>query len=314
MRVRAVLAVSFALGASAFAARADEDPHVRFRATMDSVFGTENWRITGGYRTRERENELRAQGALTVPAGRISRHSMGRPGAPGAYDVVVDGLSPFEAAAKLRRANAPFRTIFAERAHGSQGPHLHVDPYAGLGGGGFRAPGLVWTVADPTPAQQAVALLRDAALQGDIAAQLKLGQIYAEGRIERRDFIEAYVWTALAASNGAADPAMRGEADRALDVLAKRMKPEEVADAQRFAPRAPESSTDSQACMAEAGPDEPSRAVLIAFQSPQAPCAGSAAAPARAYGPIISRPRAAQAPRIAERGAMRMIVAAPATP
>jgi hypothetical protein len=278
MRIKAALAVSIALVAQAGLARAEEDPHARFRTTMDAVFGNDNWRVTGGYRTPEREHELRAQGALTVPAGVISRHSMGRPGAPGAYDVVVDGMSPFRAAEKLRLAGAPFRTIFPEAAHGSQGAHLHVDPYSGLLGkaGAYRAPGLPWLVADPTPAQQAVTRLREAALQGDADAQLQLGRIYAEGRIERRDLVEAYVWTALAAANDTADEATRAQARRALDTLTRTMKPEDLLDAGQFVQAS-----------AQGGPT---------------------------FGPVIARPRAAQPLRVAERGPLRIAVASPAAP
>lgn len=234
MRIRAALAASIVLAAVAGTARA-EDVHARFRSTMNSVFGSGGWRITGGYRTPERENELRAQGALTVPAGRLSRHSMGRPGAPGAYDVVVDGMSPWQAAAKLRRAGAPFRTIFAEGTHGTQGPHLHIDPYSGgLKGWAGGPPVVRWTVADPTPAQLSIAILHKAAMQGEPEAQIELGMIYSEGRMAPRNLVEAYVWTAFAAANPAADAETRAEAGRGLETLAGLMKPTEIADAQRF--------------------------------------------------------------------------------
>jgi hypothetical protein len=95
---------------------------------MDSVFGSGKWRETSGYRTMAAENKLRAEGALTVPPGTVSRHSMGTPDAPDAYDIVVAGLTPDQAAVRLRHSGVAFRRLFPEGAHGNQGPHLHVEP------------------------------------------------------------------------------------------------------------------------------------------------------------------------------------------
>lgn len=129
-RATAALAAGIALSLLAGAAPAAEEmTDARLSSVMNEVFGRGAWRMTGGYRTTERENQLRAQGAKTVRPGGTSRHSLGRPGAPGAYDVVVDGVSPAEAAARLRRAGAPFARYHPKGAHGSQGPHLHLEPY-----------------------------------------------------------------------------------------------------------------------------------------------------------------------------------------
>ena len=98
------------------------------RSTMNRVFGPGRWRATSGYRTRAQEDRLRRQGAGTVPPGRVSRHSVGGPAAPGAYDAVVDGVSQRHAAAKLRRSGATGFRVLAEGAHGAQGPHLHIEP------------------------------------------------------------------------------------------------------------------------------------------------------------------------------------------
>jgi hypothetical protein len=137
VKQKVLLSAVAALALLAGQAFAQESPNARLGSIMDSVFGAGNWRLTGGYRTPERENELRAQGALTVPPGGLSRHSVGRPGAPGAYDIVVPGLSPSAAAARLQRAGAPFRTYFPEGRHGTQGPHLHIEPHStGLGPAG----------------------------------------------------------------------------------------------------------------------------------------------------------------------------------
>jgi hypothetical protein len=201
---------------------------------MNSVFGAGAWRETGGYRTPEREDELRAQGALTVPPGVLSRHSMGRPEAPGAYDVVVDGVSPWAAAAKLRAAGVPFDTLFPEGAHGTQGAHLHIEPVSLGRGGGRRSGAVMWTVSDPTPAERAIAVLHEQSEQGDGDAQLRLGRTYAQGRAVSKDLIAAYVWTAMAAANGAADAATRSEATQDLAALARKMKADELEQARRF--------------------------------------------------------------------------------
>jgi hypothetical protein len=98
-----------------------------FHTTMNKVFGEGRWRQTSGYRTQAQEDELRRQGAGTVAPGHTSRHSIGGPEAPGAYDAVVDHLPLSAAAAKLRSAGGPFSRVLAEGAHGSQGAHLHVE-------------------------------------------------------------------------------------------------------------------------------------------------------------------------------------------
>lgn len=270
MRIRATLVATIAL-AVAVGARAEENTRERVHATMDSVFGVQNWRETGGYRTPERENELRAQGAQTVPPGVLSHHSMGRPGDAGAYDLVVNGLSPAAAAEKLRRAGAPFR-ILAEGAHGGQGAHLHLEIPTDSKGAPVRPPGLEWTVADPTPAQLAMSELRREAEQGRADAQLRLGQIYAQGRVAPKDAVGAYVWTALAASNDAADPATRGEAERALAALATSMRPQDIAQARRFV-SAPLTGAGRMDCQAKGVTGAP--VLLIGPLGPQASCAAS---------------------------------------
>ena len=276
MRIGVALSVSIVLIASTSGARAQEDAHARFRATMNSVFGPESWRVTGGYRSQARENELRRQGALTVPAGVVSRHSTGRPDAPGAYDLVVYGLSPFQAAERLRRAGAPFRTIFPEGAHGSQGAHLHIDPYPkGADGKAAGPPPVLWKVANPTPAQQALIALHARAQGDEGPAQLELGRIYAEGKTAPRNLVEAYVWTALAATNDAAQPQIRLEAQQNLGDITAAMNPDDLANARRFLP-------------------DPSEAGV---------------ARTRAYGPIIARPSAPQAIHIAQGAPNATVVA-----
>jgi len=98
-----------------------------FQATMDRTFGPGRWRKTSGYRTQAQENALRRQGAGTVAPGHVSYHSIGGPDAPSAYDAVVAGMSLTTAAAKLKQAGGPVARVLAERAHGPQGAHLHIE-------------------------------------------------------------------------------------------------------------------------------------------------------------------------------------------
>ena len=110
------------------AADAKGTPRQRFFAMMDRVFGAGRWRETSGYRSPAQEDELRRQGAGTVPVGQRSLHSVGNVEAPGAYDIVVSGMPLQLAAAKLKVSGEPLARVFAEAAHGAQGPHLHVEP------------------------------------------------------------------------------------------------------------------------------------------------------------------------------------------
>jgi TPR repeat protein len=194
-----------------------------FRAEMDGVFGAGRWRETGGYRTQARENELRAEGALTVLVGELSSHSLGTPNAPGAYDIVVDGLSPDAAADRLRHSGMAFRRLFPEGLHGTQGPHLHVEPYltgfashstpASLGGAALlNASFSVASIGDPpaSPAGQTAAenydaaatWFRRAAAQGQAGAAFNLGLMFEEGTGVPKDRSVAAHWYQTAANQG----------------------------------------------------------------------------------------------------------------
>lgn len=194
-------------------------PHARFSAMMDAVFGPRKWRETGGFRTAKRENELRAQGALTVPRGATSAHSLGKPEAPGAYDLVVDGLSPDRAARKLRLSKAPLKVIFAEAAHGLEGPHLHVEPYSV----NFEEALLrdKPAAADPSKAEEIASWLRSAAAQGQPGAQVWMGRLYQRPGAPASELAMASLWFTRAVSNPQADAATRKEAADALTKLAR---------------------------------------------------------------------------------------------
>ena len=151
-----VIAVLLAAGAPAFAAdgqsaviRLGVDPSseasqsARLHSALDKAFGAGKWRVTSGYRSEARENELRGMGAGTVPVGVMSHHSMGTPSSPGAYDVVVDGMDQSHAAQLLRDTDPGFGRILFEGAHGPEGAHLHIEVGDGSVHGGSTAPKLL---------------------------------------------------------------------------------------------------------------------------------------------------------------------------
>ena len=239
-------------------ALAQEITEAKFASLMNTVFGEGAWRMTGGYRTPQREDQLRAQGAMTVRPGGISRHSLGRPGAPGAFDLVVNGMSPGEAAERLRRAGAPFARYQPKGTHGTQGPHLHLEPY-GFG----AAPGprfqmasssgsskaqadagrsLAVTIHMPAPSAGSLAAARDelsrlraGAMQHSAEAQLELGRAYSLGYIVPRDFAEAQSWLATAVDNADADAETHAEAEAALAEVTVLLEAERAQQPARYA-------------------------------------------------------------------------------
>jgi TPR repeat protein len=201
-------------------------PHARFTALMDSVFGPSAWRETGGFRTAKRENELRALGALTVAQGARSAHSIGKPEAPGAYDLVVKGLSPEQAARKLRVSKAPLKVIFPEAAHGAEGPHLHVEPFSISFD---TAPRGKAAAVDPSRVEETTNWLRNAAAQGHPGAQLWMGRLYVRPGAPAAELALANLWFTRAAANPQADSATRREAKEALTKLKRSSKSTQLA-------------------------------------------------------------------------------------
>lgn len=86
-------------------------------------------KLTGSYRTPARENQLRSQGAATVPAGAMSNHSRGAPDAPGAEDFTAPGVTA-DVLARTRKLPGVRDALF-EQAAGGQGAHYHADMGAG---------------------------------------------------------------------------------------------------------------------------------------------------------------------------------------
>ncbi len=72
-----------------------------------------------------------------------------------------------------------------------------------------------------------------AAEQGSPNAQTILGRMYAAGLGVRRDFVQAYMWHALAAEFSR-DGRFTRDARVARDDVARRMTPQQIAEAQRL--------------------------------------------------------------------------------
>jgi len=71
--------------------------------------------------------------------------------------------------------------------------------------------------------------LRLGANQGNDLAQRRLGQMYERGEGVQQDYIKAYMWYSLGTGKGVEAGA------RLRDALAKKMDPEQIAEAQKLA-------------------------------------------------------------------------------
>ncbi|MDP6515051.1 MAG: hypothetical protein QF926_00310 [Alphaproteobacteria bacterium] len=84
--------------------------------------------------------------------------------------------------------------------------------------------------------ETAFRLLRPLAEQGDADAQLSLGFSYATGQGASQDYVQAHKWFALAASRpSASGKVFRDIAVKHRDLVAARMTPAQIAEAQRLA-------------------------------------------------------------------------------
>ena len=88
----------------------------------------------------------------------------------------------------------------------------------------------MYAVGDGVPQdyEEALKWHQLAAKQGDVFAQISLGEMYAKGRGVQRDFVQAHVWYNLA---GMTDE----DARENRDIVAESMTPEQIAEAQRLA-------------------------------------------------------------------------------
>jgi len=84
----------------------------------------------------------------------------------------------------------------------------------------------------------AVSWYRKAADQGDAWAQLNLGALYARGQGVPQDYLQAHKWSNLAASRFSpleAEGVDRNLAIKNRDLVAAKMTPAQIAEAQRLA-------------------------------------------------------------------------------
>jgi len=83
---------------------------------------------------------------------------------------------------------------------------------------------------------QAVAWYRKAAEQGNASAQYNLGLKYANGEGVPQDYVQAHKWLNLAAAGSLPDEAdARKRAAKGRDIVAAKMTPAQIAEAQRLA-------------------------------------------------------------------------------
>jgi TPR repeat protein len=85
----------------------------------------------------------------------------------------------------------------------------------------------------PQDYAEAVKWYRKAADQGDADAQNNLGVMYRNGQGVPQDYVQAHKWFNLSASRSAA--AERDQAVKNLEVIAAKMTPAQIAEAQRLA-------------------------------------------------------------------------------
>jgi len=76
---------------------------------------------------------------------------------------------------------------------------------------------------------EAVRLYRKAAEQGYLDAQYNIGVMCAEGQGIREDLVQAYMWFSLVAASG------DSTAKKNMEIVAARMAPSQIAEAQRLA-------------------------------------------------------------------------------
>jgi uncharacterized protein len=113
------------------------------------------------------------------------------------------------------RAGAEWLRRAADQGHGKALTDLGMLYYLGRG--------------VPQNFTEAIRLFQAAAAQRNVIAQFRLAEIYSEGKGVPRDFLAAHVWANLAAAQG------QREALILRDILAAKMSPEQIVEAQRQA-------------------------------------------------------------------------------
>ncbi len=83
---------------------------------------------------------------------------------------------------------------------------------------------------------EAVKWFRLAAEQGNAEAQSILGAMYREGQGVPQDYVQAHMWFNLAASRfSASETEARDDAVKDRDIIASKMTPAQIAEAQKLA-------------------------------------------------------------------------------
>ncbi len=108
----------------------------------------------------------------------------------------------------------------AEQGHANAQYNLGVMCYKGRG--------------VPQDYAEAVKWYRKAAEQGNDSAQFNLGVMYTKGRGVPQDYVQAHMWYNLAAA-GSPPGEDRDSAAKNRDIVAERMTPAQIAEAQRLA-------------------------------------------------------------------------------
>ena len=86
----------------------------------------------------------------------------------------------------------------------------------------------------PQDYTEAIKWYRKAAEQGVVVVQFNLGVLYDNGEVVPQDFVQAHKWYNLAAANST-DKEVREKAAKNRDLVAEKMTPEQIAEAQKLA-------------------------------------------------------------------------------
>ena len=134
-------------------------------------------------------------------------------------DATGEGVAQDDAAA-LKRAGLVALTAMADQGNVSAQYNL----------------GLMYAQGQGVPQDDAAAAswLRKAADQGYASAQFNLGVMYATGQGVAQDDVQSYKWFNVSAA-GTEDAEMREMATEGRDIVALRMTPAQIAEAQRLA-------------------------------------------------------------------------------
>jgi uncharacterized protein len=87
----------------------------------------------------------------------------------------------------------------------------------------------------PQDFAEAVKWFRLAAERGDVSAQYYLGLMYYDGQGVQKDYVQAYKWLNLSAAFGLAIAEEHDEVVRKRDLVASKMTPAQIAEAQKLA-------------------------------------------------------------------------------